>query len=119
MSLQSNIDRLVKLYDSPDYDPYDLAGDGDATVGMVMMKEMRDALEHLSDLMCRDCEGNGFVRNPHARYSEEYAHGRRTGQYSTNDPEEISCPRCGGVGFVAPKGIEKLPELYEVSEEPF
>lgn len=31
----------------------------------------------------------------------------------------ISCPRCGGVGFIAPKGIEQLPELYEVSEEPF
>lgn len=55
----------------------------------------------------------------HARYSEEYADGRRTGVYSTNDPEEISCPRCGGVGFCPPEGIEKLPELYEVSEEPF
>ena len=116
MSLQSTIDRLVSRYDSADFDPNADAADG-ATVGMVMMKEMRDALERLSDLMCRDCEGNGFVRNPSARYSEEYADGRRTGQYSTSDPEEITCPLCDGVGFKRRPDNELPPRLSDLNDE--
>ena len=29
--------------------------------------------------------------------------GRHTGQYSTNDPEEIDCPDCDGTGFATPE----------------
>lgn len=98
MTLQSRINQLVNCYDSPDFDPHADAADG-ATVGMVLLKDMRDALEQLSDMMCDLCQGQGVVSNPDARYYEEYADGRRTGQYSTNDPEQIDCPTCGGEGF--------------------
>jgi len=120
MSLQSSIDQMVETYDDPDFDPNADAADG-VTSGMVLMKDMRDALERLSARVCRDCEGCGFVPNPHAAYSEDYAAGRATGVYSTNDPEEIDCPTCGGVGFAAPKRItpKRLPEVYDASKEPF
>lgn len=118
MSMQSRIDALVNTYDDPKFRPDIDAADG-VTAGMVLLKEMRDALERLSDLMCRNCEGNGFVRNPHARYSEEYADGRRTGQYSTNDPEEMTCPLCEGVGFAMPQAKDLPPRLADLSEEPF
>lgn len=120
MSLQSQIDAMVETYDLGNLDAD--AADG-VTVGMVLLKEMSAMLEHLSDRMCRDCEGNGFVRNPEARYSEEYADGRRTGQYSTNDPEEIDCPTCSGVGFLR-KTQEDLSRAFSAThptpdEEPF
>lgn len=93
----SEIDALIETYDTANLDTD--AADA-VTVGMVTFKEMRNVLERIADRVCRNCEGNGWVRNPEARYSEEYADGRRTGQYSTNDPEEIDCPTCSGVGFV-------------------
>lgn len=100
MTLQARLDHLVRTYDSPDFDPYDLAGDGDATVGMVLLKDMRDALERLSDLICDLCQGDGFIRNPDARYYETPgAPGYHTGLFETQDHEEIDCPDCGGVGF--------------------
>src|SRR4051812_426932 len=113
MSFQSDIDYLIEQHDRPDFYQNDIVADGGITAGMALLADMRNALEKLSNRMCPDCEGNGFVRNPHARYSEEYADGRATGVHSTNDPEEICCPRCDGVGFVLPKGIENLPGPYQ------
>ena len=99
MSLQGQINQLVNSYDNPDFDPHADAADG-VTVGMVLLKDMRDALERLSDLVCDLCQGQGFVSNPDARYYETPgAPGYHTGQFETQDPEEIDCPDCGGVGF--------------------
>lgn len=48
------------------------------------------------DRGCPTCEGKGWVENPDARWSMD----NQTGVYGTNDPEEIDCPQCMGVGFV-------------------
>lgn len=60
MTFLSTIDALIDTYDTANLEAD--AADG-VTVGMVTFKEMRNALEHLADRMCRDCEGNGWVRN--------------------------------------------------------
>ncbi len=86
-----------------------------------LMNDMRDALEKISSRICQTCEGDGFVDNPDVRYSEDYAAGRRTGQYSTNDPEEIDCPHCGGVGFLPlPRAQpERYPQVDREDGLPF
>jgi len=109
MTLLASINHLVRTYDSPGFDPDDLAGDSGVTVGMVLLKDMRDALDRLSDLVCDLCQGDGFVSNPDARYYETLgAPGYHTGQFETQDPEEIDCPVCGGVGF-KPRPVYQPP----------
>lgn len=103
MTILSHINQLVRTYDSSDFDPNADAADG-VTVGMVLLKDMRDALERLGDRVCDLCQGNGFVENPDARWSEvSGAPGYHTGLYETQDPEEIDCPDCLGVGFIRRK----------------
>ena len=58
---------------------------------------MRELQRH-RDCLCRECEGRTYVPNPDARYSRD----NDTGNYETNDPEEVECPRCDGVGYEKP-----------------
>lgn len=68
-------------------------------------------LQHCRSRYCPDCRGLGWVQNPDARYEMDYVDGHlATGVYSTIDPEEIDCPTCKGVGFVAPP--KPLPTPY-------
>lgn len=78
-------------------------------------------LQDHRDRICRECEGRGIIPNPDARWNEDYCDGRRTGQYSTNDPEEIDCPRCNGVGYEPPfrAPVERLPQVERDDGEPF
>lgn len=52
---------------------------------------------------CGTCNGDGWVPNPDARYEMDYVEHMPTGYSSTNDPEEIECPDCHGVGFLKPR----------------
>lgn len=78
-------------------------------------------LQEHRERVCRECEGRTFVPNRAANWTEDYCDGRRTGQYSTNDPEEVECPRCNGVGYEAPyrKPVERLPQVERHDGEPF
>lgn len=59
---------------------------------------MRELQRH-RECLCRECEGRTYVQNPDARYERD----NDTGNYETNDPEEIECPRCNGVGYEKPE----------------
>lgn len=80
-----------------------------------------EELQQHRELVCRECEGRGVVPNREANWNEDYCDGRRTGQYSTNDPEEVDCPRCNGVGYEPPcrKPVERLPQVERNDGEPF
>lgn len=117
MSVQSNIDWLIERHDSPGFHPDDIVADGGIRASAVLLMDMRNALTRLSGLMCPACEGNGFVENPDARWTEVAgAPGYHTGQYETIDPEEIDCPDCDGVGFVRRK--PKAPVVMEFTAVP-
>lgn len=80
-----------------------------------------EELQKHRDRLCRECEGRTVVSNPDANWTEDYCDGRRTGQYSTNDPEEVECPRCNGVGYEPPyrAPVERLPQVERADGEPF
>jgi hypothetical protein len=83
----------------------------------VLLKE----LQHHRERLCRECEGRTYVPNPEARYTEDYCDGRPTGQYSTNDPEEIECPCCDGIGYEKPERPKPalLAQVERDDGEPF
>ena len=70
---------------------------------MQMNRLGAETLERIIGETCRCCEGLGIIRNPDATYYEETCDGWYTGQYSTNDAEEIDCPDCDGTGFATPE----------------
>ena len=78
-------------------------------------------LQHCRSRYCPDCRGLGWVQNPEARYTMDYVEHMPTGIYSTTDPEEIDCPTCKGVGFVAPAKPEppRLPQIEREDGMPF
>ncbi len=64
--------------------------------------------EMLSEMVgpfCRRCDGRGVVANPDARYEMD----RDTGNYETNDAEEIECPECDG-GYPFPPSPPDLDD---------
>lgn len=72
-----------------------------------------DELQRHRDRLCRECEGRTYVPNPEARYEMD----RDTGNYETNDPEEIECPRCNGVGYEPPERQRPTPHVAPERED--
>lgn len=74
-------------------------------------------LQRHRENVCRECEGRTYVPNPEARYEMD----RDTGNYETNDPEEIECPRCNGVGYEPPERKIHTPYVAPIRDdgEPF
>lgn len=64
--------------------------------------------------VCPTCDGLGFHANPAARYYYDHD----TGMDSTNDPEEIDCETCGGLGFCQPQPPEPTRPNPEAIEFP-
>jgi hypothetical protein len=75
-----------------------------------------EELQRHRERICRECEGSTFIRNPSARYYRD-----SDGCEGTNDPEEIDCPRCNGIGYEPPERPTKEPSLHPIydDEEPF
>jgi DnaJ-class molecular chaperone len=85
-------------------------------------QSIMEELQAHRDRICRECEGRTYIPNRAANYTADTCDGRYTGQYSTNDPEEVECPRCNGVGYEAPykRPVEpRIPTIYDQNEEPF
>jgi hypothetical protein len=122
--MSTNMHRVISLlqqYNSDDFRPDEDAADG-VTVGVLWMKDAHDELSEFFDRLCQDCEGRGVVDNPDARWHETAgAPGYHTGVYETNDPEEVECPVCNGVGFMPPPRphVQHEPLHFVNDEEPF
>lgn len=58
-----------------------------------------ETIDDIVGPVCNACRGRGIVDNPEARYERD----NDTGNYETNDPEEIDCPLCDGTGLHAPE----------------
>lgn len=54
-----------------------------------------ETIDDIVGPVCQNCTGRGIVDNPDARYEMD----RDTGNYETNDAEEIDCPSCYGTGL--------------------
>lgn len=76
-----------------------------------------EELQKHPERVCRECEGRTFVQNRAARWYRD-----ADGCEGTNDPEEVECPTCNGVGYEPPprrKDEPRMPTIYDVTEEPF
>ena len=82
--------------------------------------KVAERLEDIVGPVCRECRGRGVIDNPEARYEMDYVEGRATGIYSTNDAEEIECPRCDGIGLEPPPEPEpktSVPGTFNVERD--
>lgn len=73
------------------------------------MSDVDDAIEAAAE------SGDDAISGP--SYA---ARATSSGVFSTNDPEEIDCPTCEGIGFIGPKRSPAPPRpVYDLPDLPF